>query len=209
MKSDILEMNGLSIDLLKRLSYHSKLGISLRRTLQRFDRAVLMRELEDMTDWLDIQEILANIAIDYRIKSMESIASKYDRYLSSPKQFREVFDDVLGFRAFCNDYQAVLSLDISAFRVADMSAGKAEDDGYRGVHVYYQAMSDCYPIEIQFNTFYDRQCNNWLHEYLYKKPIPFAVGGQLRKEYEQGKILNEEDFRRRLDDVLSGSKRCE
>ena len=46
-------------------------------------------------------------------------------------------------------------------RIADMSKGKANDDSYRGVHVYYQASNYHYPIEIQYNTFYDRQLNNW------------------------------------------------
>lgn len=45
-------------------------------------------------------------------------------------------------------------------RVADMSSGKAKDDGYRGVHVYFQLSSFHYPIEIQYNTYYDCQLNN-------------------------------------------------
>ena len=31
-----------------------------------------------------------------------------------------------------------------------MSKGKSNDDGYRGVHVYYQKDNKHYPIEIQF-----------------------------------------------------------
>ena len=53
-----------------------------------------------------------------------------------------------------------------------MTKGKAIDDGYRGVHVYYQKSGRHYPIEIQFNTLFDRQLNNWLHDYLYKKNYP-------------------------------------
>lgn len=34
-----------------------------------------------------------------------------------------------------------------------MSHGKANDDGYRGVHVYYQLDNFHYPIEIQYNTY--------------------------------------------------------
>ena len=44
-----------------------------------------------------------------------------------------------------------------------MSHGKSVDDGYRGVHLYFQKDNLHYPIEIQFNTLYDRQLNNWLH----------------------------------------------
>ena len=42
-----------------------------------------------------------------------------------------------------------------------MSNGKSHDDGYRGVHVYFQKNSKRCPMEIQFNTLYDRQLNNW------------------------------------------------
>ena len=47
---------------------------------------------------------------------------------------------MLGFRTLCDNYEEVLLLsDIDKIRVADMSQGKANDDGYRGVHVYFQA----------------------------------------------------------------------
>ena len=37
-----------------------------------------------------------------------------------------------------------------------MSKEKENDDDYRGVHVYYQKGNSHYPIEIQFNIYYDR-----------------------------------------------------
>ena len=43
---------------------------------------------------------------------------------------------------------------ITRSRIADMSNGKAADDGYRGVHAYYQKSGKHYPIEIQFNTLF-------------------------------------------------------
>lgn len=75
-----------------------------------------------------------------------------------------------------------------------MSAGKANDDGYRGVHLYFQLDNRHYPIEIQYNTLYDRQFNNWLHEYVYKKDYPLNVGQKLRRNYENGLIKNSDDF---------------
>lgn len=33
---------------------------------------------------------------------------------------------------------------------------------------YYQKDNYHYPIEIQFNTYYDRQLNDWLHDKFYK-----------------------------------------
>ena len=175
MDNNILELNGLSIEILEQLSYESKLGISLKKNLHYFAKGDLIKELVDMAEWYDGQIILEDVALDYRIKSFESIVSKYERYYPDA-QTRKVFNDILGFRAFCDSYDAVLKLSREKFRIADMSNGKAHDDGYRGVHVYFQRKSTCYPIEIQFNTLYDRQLNNWLHDYLYKKSYPDEVG---------------------------------
>ena len=64
-----------------------------------------------------------------------------------------------------------------------------------------------YPIEIQFNTLLDRQLNNWLHDYLYKKDYPIETGRILREKYESGLIRNEHEFKEVLNNVLSGSER--
>ena len=155
---------------------------------------MLIAELEAMTEWLDEQEILSDIAIDYRVKSLDSILLKYERYYPE-HQTRKVFNDILGFRAFCDSYSQVLEGEIFQFRIADMTSGKAVDDGYRGVHVYYQKSGRHYPIEIQFNTLFDRQLNNWLHEYLYKKNYPIEIGKIIREKYESGFVRNEQDFK--------------
>lgn len=84
-----------------------------------------------------------------------------------------------------------------------MSKGKAIDDGYRGIHVYYQKSGRHYPIEIQFNTLFDRQLNNWLHDYLYKKNYSVQIGKIMRNKYENGLIRNEDEFKEKLKNVLS------
>ena len=122
-------------------------------------------------------------------------------------QTRKVFNDVLGFRAFCDSYDQILDEDSSQFRIADMSSGIAVDDGYRGIHVYYQKSGKHYPIEIQFNTLFDGQLNNWLHDYLYKKSYPIETGCIMREKYESGLIRNEHEFKEVLNNVLSGSER--
>lgn len=43
----------------------------------------------------------------------------------------KVFNDILGFRAFCDSYDQILEEEFSPFRIADMAKGKAVDDGYR------------------------------------------------------------------------------
>ena len=62
-----------------------------------------------MAEWHDEQTILEEVALDYRVKSIESILNKYDRYYPNT-QTRKVFNDILGFRAFCDSYDSILDL---------------------------------------------------------------------------------------------------
>lgn len=204
MKDGILALNGLSTDVLIDLSFKSKLNISLKKDLHYFNRSELLNELFYMTEWYDLNTLLADISIDYRIKSHESIVRKYEKYYPSG-QARKTFNDILGFRAFCDNYDELFILDSKFFRIANMSKGKANDDGYRGVHLYFQIDNSYYPIEIQYNTLYDRQLNNWLHEYVYKRGYPNEIGQILRTYYETGKIRNEAEFTEVLKNVLSDS----
>lgn len=201
MTEDLLLMNGLSTQILERLSYESHLGKSLKYNLHHFDKEALLNELFEMAEWLSERDELLEIALDYRIKSEESIVLKYERYYPD-RQVRKTFNDILGFRAFCDDYRELIGQDSDVFRVVDMSDGKSSDDGYRGVHLYYQLDNRHYPIEVQFNTLYDRQMNNWLHDYLYKKNYPDEVGRVLRGRYEEGRIHSKDDFEEELNDVL-------
>jgi len=202
--AEILERDGLSLEELKTLSFQSNLGISLKKNLHYFDQSQLLEELDEVRRWYLMQPQLSDLPIDYRIKSQQSIELKFSRYYPD-HQARKVFNDILGFRSLVDSYKPLLDSSFSdSIRIADMSLGKAHDDGYRGVHVYYQRSGFCYPIEIQYNTFYDRQFNNWLHKYTYKRVLDVRVGARLRLLYERGKIRNEEQFVRSIRDVLSG-----
>lgn len=206
MNEQILKMNGLSFEILDEFSFESQLGMPLKKNLHYFNKELLIAELIAITEWLDEQEVLSSIALDYRVKSLDSILLKYDRYYPD-HQVRKVFNDILGFRAFCDSYDQIVEEKSSKFRIADMSKGKAIDDGYRGVHVYYQKSGKHYPIEIQFNTLFDRQLNNWLHDYLYKKKYPIETGRVMREKYENGLIRNKHEFKEVLNNVLSNSER--
>ena len=177
-----LLQDGLSVEILQSLSFRTNLGLSLKNSLAHFTKAALLHEIEEISVWYDEHEALEQLALDYRVKSLESASHKYDRYFPD-RPTAKVFNDLLG-----------------------LSRGKANDDGYRGVHVYYQLDNFHYPIEIQYNTYFDRQLNNWLHKYLYKKQYPLAVGAQMRTLYEQGKIKNEAEFQEVLSDVLRCGK---
>ena len=203
--SSILLENGLSLDILNELSYKSELGHSLKKNLDQFEREQLFAEFARMKEWLDGTVILSSVALDYRIKSIRSIAKKYKRFYPD-HQVRKVFNDILGFRAFCDDYHDLLDIKDERFHIADRTSGKSNDDGYRGLHLYFQLDNHHYPIEIQFNTFFDRQLNNWLHDYLYQKGYPDEIGAEIRKLYEKGQIRNLTEFEETLN-VLSGRKR--
>ena len=123
--SSILERDGLTIEILARLSYRSELGINLKKNLHYFDKNKLIAELKAVTEWYDEFEELYDLPLDYRIKSIQSAILKYDRYYPD-SQARKVFDDLLGFRSLCDNYEDVLKLkSISQLRVADMTKGKA------------------------------------------------------------------------------------
>lgn len=117
----------------------------------------------------------------------------------------------MGYNSFlyevCNTgyrYDELLNYKSDVFRIADMSKGKTKDDGYRGVHLYYQIDNYHYPIELQFNTLFDRQMNNWLHDSLYKRNYPDEVGQKMRKLYEQGGIRTESEFKDMIEEVMVG-----
>ena len=203
----ILLKDGLSFSVLSELSYQSHLNVNLKRDLRYFDKESLFAELFAVAEWYDACEILHDLSVDYRIKSTQSIKLKFERYFPE-HQARKVFNDILGFRILCDSYQDVIALsNIPQIRVANMSQGKANDDGYRGVHVYYQKDNFHYPIEIQYNTYYDRQLNNWLHQYVYKHSFPNETGQKLRQHYEHTPIKNEMEFKEVLRDVLSDCKK--
>lgn len=79
-----------------------------------------------------------------------------------------------------------------------MRNGKANDDGYRGIHLYYQKSNRHYPIELQINTVKDRIFNDWLHQELYKYVSNNNIGIELRKKYDDGIITSLEDFKGEL-----------
>lgn len=75
----ILRRDGLSLELLSSLSYKSELGISLKKNLHYFNRDELLDELNRVRKWYTSLGVLADLPVDYRIKSAQSISFKYDR----------------------------------------------------------------------------------------------------------------------------------
>ena len=123
---------------------------------------------------------------------------KYERNYPTVET-EKVFNDILEIRMVVDDYSIVDNLIVpDSVEIADMRNGKAKDDGYRGIHIYYQKDHYHYPIEIQFVTSRDRQFNEWIHIFLYKYISDNTIGVRLRELYDNGIIKSEEDFRKEM-----------
>ena len=172
------------------VSDETKLGKNLKNTLRKFDRNELMEELKDYRLFLKKRK---DILVDYtyRIKSIQSINLKYDRYYPS-KEINACFNDILGIRMIVENYDINIKND--KIRHVDMSKGKKNDDGYRGYHIYYKKSNYHYPIEVQFFTERDYIFNMWLHKYVYKYKDN-SIGIKLRELYDKNIIMTEEDFK--------------
>lgn len=169
---------------LKRWSYKTTLGKSLRSPISRFN-------LEELIDDINLYRRklkLLEISYNYRIKSIHSARLKVQRY-SSSKDVRSIFNDILGIRIIVDSYDKIAIPEY--YRIVDMRDGK--QDGYKGMHLYYQIDNEHYPIEIQLNTKKDRMFSDWTHKYLYKK-VDNHICKILRDKFDNGDIKSEEDF---------------
>ncbi len=185
--------------LLEERSYQTQLGKNLKNTLRKFDKNELFEELNNvMVFYIDMGEELKLLGYKFRVKSLHSCYLKYEKYYPST-EVEKAFNDILGIRIIVSSYSVCDNIEYpSNVRIADMRNGKVKDDGYRGIHVYYQKSHFHYPIEIQFMTEFDRQFNEWLHEFLYKYNKNNEVGIKLREMYENGLIVTEQQFRKEM-----------
>ncbi len=147
------------MNILQELSYESKIGKSFVNSIRKFDRNILFEEIAEVIRFYQEADVLNDVDLDYRIKSKDSCIRKYNKFYPEMR-VEKVFNNILGFRMLVDNYNYLLKTKaIEKVRIVDLSHGKANDDGYRGVHLYYQKDHFHYPIEIQANTYYDRQSN--------------------------------------------------
>lgn len=187
----------MNFSILEMLCYQTSLNSRLSCSLSHFDKDMLMNDIQQAIYFYNERlEYIEKFSSSYRIKSMQSIKVKYDRY-GQHIAVERVYNDLLGFRLLCDDYEDIDLSEKIIRRISDMRYGKKIDDGYRGIHIYIQPTHEYYPIEIQFNTYKDRLFANWTHIYLYKQKNA-DIGSNLRKLYDDGVIKSEDDFRREL-----------
>lgn len=100
----------MSIKILESLSYESKLGVSFKRTLSHFNKEEVLEEIRLINNWYFSLDIIDDLPLDSRIKSVSSAKLKFERYYSSTTYSR-VFNDMVGFRVICKSYDEVLELE--------------------------------------------------------------------------------------------------
>ncbi|HEK5054528.1 TPA: hypothetical protein SOL97_003319 [Clostridioides difficile] len=195
----------ITTNILDELSYESKLGKSLKNTLRKFNKDDIFKEIRNISRYLNSRKIDFKFPVSYRIKSYHSCLIKYDKYYPN-MELNKCFNDLLGIRIIVDSYYELFEQDLSSFRLADMRTGKANDDGYRGVHLYYQKSNFHYPIELQINTKVDRQINDLLHMYIYKHTKNNLIGKEVRRLFDEGNFKNIQEFKGVIEDVLCNSE---
>ena len=101
--------------------YQSQLKKSLKNNLNAFEKESLLQDAFAAAEWFDASEALGEVAIDYRVKSEESICSKYERYYPD-RPVQKVFNDLLGFRSLCASYEEALALCVPQIKVIAVEA---------------------------------------------------------------------------------------
>lgn len=137
----------LAEDVLSKISYTSKFKQSLKTiSLRKTPLQDILDDIEFYRNEFALKLVTQDNIIGSRFKSEDSIMRKYEKTLRTGGGFKQCFNDVLGFRLHFKEYPAVFP---NYFRVVDLRNGKQVDDGYRGIHLYYQRDSHSYPIEVQ------------------------------------------------------------
>lgn len=198
----------LTEDFFKSISLESSLGVNLANySMGKFSEEDLNKVVGDLRkiqiDFeLELIKVLKPNNIAYRIKSVDSLKLKVNKYKENTRKAILCFNDLLGIRIVREEYPD-LSIIPNYFQVIDLRQGKKEnDDGYRAVHLYYKCSNRHYPIEIQIWKALDENFINWSHKYCYKNQNSNILS-QLRNLYDKGKIMTEDDFKRKLDIILA------
>ena len=189
----------ISKEILDELSYCSSLGQSLKQIS--LSKTPIEKIIQDIgkyrANYVDV--LIQENLIGSRFKSDDSIYRKYEKTIKNKGGFKQCFNDVLGFRLHMEEYPTEFP---KYFRVVDLRKGKATDDGYRAIHLYYQRDNRAYPIEIQLWCGKDFQYNVWSHKYIYKYDSA-ELGKRMYRLYCENQIKTEEEFFEKLEKVRS------
>lgn len=188
-------MNIPSEEELQQLSYKTSLPKSLKQIKVKDVNADMIEAvLNDLYDYNDyLAEFSYNILskYKYRIKSEDSVKLKFERYSNTTRTLKNILNDMLGIRVIVDNYSEIPH--VNYLRYVDMTQGKQNDDGYRGLHLYYDKDNLSYSIEIQVWSKRDAKFNIWTHKYVYKEDAN-DTGISLKRAYDKGVIHDEITF---------------
>ena len=121
-----------SKELLDSISMTSSYGRSMNKL--KISESLIASVVADIVNYESIMQKLSLFSdFTFRVKTQDSILRKVERY--PEKNAQQVFNDVLGVRIIVSDYPTSYP---DYYRIVDMINGKSNDDGYRGVHLYYK-----------------------------------------------------------------------
>lgn len=114
----------------------------------------------------------------FRLKSEDSFIKKWNKNIlpGKEKKFYKACNDNFGFRFVidCEREELVNLINSIDFKNLDVdvinfySNIKTDDDGYRGIHLYFWYNRRNYPIEFQIWTIKDLILQSYTHEIVYK-----------------------------------------
>lgn len=181
-----------SKELLDSISMTSSYGRSMNKL--KVSESLIASVVADIVSYESIMQDFSCCNFAFRVKTQDSILRKLQRY--PDKHAQQVFNDILGLRLIVDEYPVKYT---DYFRVVDMSNGKANDDGYRGVHLYYKRDNYSYIIEIQLWSNRDKEFNTWMHKHGYKT-VSSEILKMLRSDYDNGVLKSYKDYIRRLNE---------
>ncbi|MGL4788606.1 MAG: hypothetical protein ACRCWZ_02485 [Cetobacterium sp.] len=123
-----------------------------------------------------------------RFKTFESFEKKWvkNSQTGQEKKFYKACNDVLGYRFIvdCNQQHLVNLLNTleleDVIKIDFYTNIKTNDDGYRGIHLYFWYNRRNFPLEIQIWTVKDALLHFYTHEVIYKDANSIA-----QKEYSK------------------------
>lgn len=150
--------------------------------------------LKGLINYLN-DNLTSKVRFTYRLKTRDSLKKKWEKYLVFGKKFYKGCNDLLGIRFIIDASKEELSAMIKNFEndgnceiINFYEKNKINDDGYRGIHVYFRYNRNSFPIEIQFWTRKDALLHFYTHEVIYKSDpeneVFWEYSGKLRQWLE-------------------------
>lgn len=122
------------------------------------------------------ENLHVNTRFTSRFKAFESFEKKWEKNsrIGQEKKFYKACNDILGYRFIVDCKEEDLVNLINSLKLDDVtiidfySNKKTNDDGYRGIHMYFWYNRRGFPIEFQIWTIKDALLQFYTHEIIYK-----------------------------------------